>query len=257
MKDDLGDRMKILESRETSRKFLPMIPVYARIDGRGFSKLTKGMKRPFDPRMSDAMVETTKYLVKETHAACGYVQSDEISLVWHQENHTSDIFFSGKIHKMTSVLASMAAGKFNHVIRGWEPFDQRIASFDARVIELPNKSEAANMFLWRVNDATKNAVSMACRSVYSAKQMQGKNQSEMIDMMAEKGIIFSDYPSYFRYGTFLKRKVYSRLMTAEEKTKIPEKYHPEDGMVVRSEISPIYLDKPFTKIEDRIGFIFD
>ena len=256
MKDDLGDRMKEYESRETSRKFLPRVPIYARIDGRSFSKLTKGMARPFDPKMSEAMIETTKYLVKETHAACGYSQSDEISMVWYAESYDSDIFFSGKIHKMTSVLASMAAAKFNHCLRGWSPFEDRIASFDARVLEMPNKAEAANMFLWRVNDATKNAVSMACRHYYSPKQMHGKSQSEMIAMLAEKDVVFSDYPSYFRFGTFLKRKVFTREMTEQEKLKIPEKFHPEDGMVTRSEIVPIFLDAPFTQTANREEFIF-
>ena len=257
MEDDLGDRMKgLYESRETSRKFLPRVPIYARIDGRSFSKLTKGMDRPFDPKMSRAMIETTKYLVKETHAVCGYVQSDEISLVWYQDSIEGDIFFSGKVHKMTSVLASMAAAKFNHCLRGWAPYEDRLASFDARVLELPSKTEATNMFLWRVNDASKNAVSMACRHHYSAKQMHGKSRIEMIEMLAEKGVVFDDYPSYFRFGTFLKRKVITRAMTEAEMAKIPEKFHPKDGMITRSEIEEINLDAPFSSYPQREAFIF-
>lgn len=254
--DELGSRMKDYEKVEISRKLDVHKPIYARIDGRSFSKLTKGMARPFDARMSEAMIETTKYLVKETSAVIGQTQSDEISLAWYASSYESDIFFSGKIHKMTSVLASMAAAKFNHCLRGWSPFEDRIASFDARVLEMPNKTEAANMFLWRVNDATKNAVSMACRHYYSPKQMHGKSQSEMIAMLAEKNVVFSDYPSYFRFGTFLKRKVFTREMTDQEKIKIPEKFHPEDGMVTRSDIVPIFLDAPFTQTTNRENFIF-
>ena len=54
--DDMGDRLKEYERAETGRKFIPMIPIYARIDGRSFSKFTKGMKRPFDEDMSWIMV---------------------------------------------------------------------------------------------------------------------------------------------------------------------------------------------------------
>jgi hypothetical protein len=73
--DALGDRMKAYEAQECSRRFLPMLPVYARIDGRNFSGFTKGMDRHYDTRMSAAMVETVKGLVEKTHAKMGYTQS--------------------------------------------------------------------------------------------------------------------------------------------------------------------------------------
>ena len=82
-KDSLWDRMKFYESQACVEKLLPLIPVIARLDGKGFSKFTKGLKRPYDERLSKLMVETTKYLVKETNANCGYTQSDEITLVWY------------------------------------------------------------------------------------------------------------------------------------------------------------------------------
>lgn len=66
--DDLGDRLKAYELQETGRKLIPGVPIYARIDGRSFSKFTRHMQRPFDPRMVDAMVETVKYLVDKSGA---------------------------------------------------------------------------------------------------------------------------------------------------------------------------------------------
>jgi len=39
----IGDRMKDYESYETNRRFLPNLPIYARIDGHGFSRFTQGM----------------------------------------------------------------------------------------------------------------------------------------------------------------------------------------------------------------------
>jgi tRNA(His) 5'-end guanylyltransferase len=112
MSDEFGDRMKDYEARETGRRFLPMLPVYARIDGRCFSAFTRGMDRPFDSRMVEAMIETTKYLVGKTHARIGYTQSDEISLCWLAERSDQSIFFDHKISKMTSVLAAYATAAF-------------------------------------------------------------------------------------------------------------------------------------------------
>lgn len=69
--DDLGDRLKAYEAHETARKLIPGIPFYARIDGRSFSEFTRDMQRPFDPRMTAAMVETLKYVVDKSHASIG------------------------------------------------------------------------------------------------------------------------------------------------------------------------------------------
>jgi len=66
--DSLGDRMKVYEYQETNRRFLPNLPIYARIDGHGFSRFTRGMQRPYDERMSRAMVATAGALVEKTHA---------------------------------------------------------------------------------------------------------------------------------------------------------------------------------------------
>lgn len=41
------------------------------------------MKKQFDNRLIDLMVDSTSYLVRETNACCGYTQSDEISLTWY------------------------------------------------------------------------------------------------------------------------------------------------------------------------------
>src|SRR5947199_10073326 len=115
MRDDFGDRMKRYEAAETARCFMPLLPIYARIDGRCFSSFTQSMKRPYDERITRAMVETTNYLVEATHARIGYTQSDELSLVWQQDRYDAEVFFNGKIHKLASVLASLVSVKFNHV----------------------------------------------------------------------------------------------------------------------------------------------
>lgn len=84
-KDAFGNRMKDYEAQTCGIKMMPRIPVIARLDVKGFSKFTKGLKRPYDERLSNLMIETTKYLVKETNANCGYTQSDEITLVWYTD----------------------------------------------------------------------------------------------------------------------------------------------------------------------------
>lgn len=257
MTDDLGDRMKAYETRETDRRFLPMLPVYARIDGRNFSGFTRGMERPYDERMSRAMVETTKALIEETHPRIGYTQSDEISLVWLGESYDSGIFFDGKIAKMTSVLAGLASACFCRVIHKWSEYVDRAPHFDCRVFQLPSRTEAANVFLWRELDATKNAISMAARSVYSHKALDHKNGAEMQEMLFEKGINFNDYPPFFKRGTFIRRELERRELTEIERARIPPDHRPKIGAVFdRSVIRELDMPK-FSTVINREAVVFD
>lgn len=261
MGDSFGDRMKMYEAQETGRRFLPLLPVYARIDGRSFSKFTKGMDRPFDKRMVDAMVSTTKHLVKETNAVIGYTQSDEISLAWYSDSVDSKIFFDGKIYKMTSVLASMAASAFAHSCLFdndmSDRFKRLLPCFDARVFQLPNQVECANAFLWREQDATKNAISMAARAYFSHKQLHKKSGPEMQEMLfQEHGINFNDYPTFFKRGRFVRREVQDVELPMDEYLAIPEKHRPESNTFKRTTVQEIAVPK-FSTVTNRVDVIFN
>lgn len=250
--DDFGNRMKAYEAVETARRLDPLRPIYARIDGRAFSRFTRGMTKPFDARLTSAMVATAKHLVQHTHARLGYVQSDEISLVWQAEGAGSDIFFSGKVQKMVSVLASLAAAKFATVCP--PAFAERLPHFDARVFPLPDRTEAANAFLWRAMDARKNGISMIAQSLFSHKQLHGKDQKAMLAMIAEAGVDYDSFPETARFGVFLKREVELRELTPLELTDIPEAHRPT-GPVERTVIKEIVY-RAFHQVRDREAFVF-
>lgn len=249
--------MKAYEARESDRRFLPMVPVYARIDSRGFSAFTRDMERPFDPVMTELMICTTEALVEEAHARIGYTQSDEISLVWLAERSDSSIFFDHRIAKMTSVLASYATAAFTIALLKGAHADKvyRLPHFDCRVFQLPNRTEAANVFLWREQDATKNAVSMAARAYYSHKELDHKSGPQMQEMLFAKGVNFNDYPNCFKRGTFVRRETILRDLTEAELARIPERHRPS-GPVERSAM--IRLDMPrFGSVTNREAVIFD
>ena len=259
--DDFGDRMKLFEQAEAGRQLMPLLPAIARLDGKGFSKWTRNLDRPYDQRLSNLMIETAMFLVEETHARIGYTQSDEISLVYYQEDFDSEIFFNGKIQKLTSVLASLATAYFNK----WAPkllttghTDRAgLAFFDCRVWNVPNQTEAANVLLWREKDSTKNSISMAARSVYSHSELDKKSGSEMIEMLFQKGINWNDYPPFFKRGTFVRRETYQKELEPEILEKIPEAKRPAPGtLVTRSHVVKMEMP-PFTKVTNRVQVVFD
>ncbi len=224
-KTALGDRMKWYESRYTNDQFMPMVPVIARMDGRAFHSFTRGLDRPFDERLTVLMIKTAEYLVKETNARCGYTQSDEITLVWLAEDWESEIFFSGKLQKMNSILASMTTAYFNKWLKDHIPEKKdELPLFDSRVFQVPTEWEATNCFIWREMDATRNSVQMAARALYSHAECENKDTSALMDMLFEKGINWNEYRSEFKRGTYVRRRILERPFTTDELAALPPKH---------------------------------
>jgi len=260
MHDDFGDRMKLYEMAEAGRRLLPLLPAIARLDGRSFSQFTRDLERPFDPRLSDLMIDTTRFLVRETGACCGYTQSDEITLAWYSDRFDSQIYFDGRISKMVSGLAALASVSFNRRLPDFLPahYGNRLPTFDSRVWNVPNLVEGANAFLWREQDATKNSISMAARCWYSHDKLTNKSGAEMQEMLLQKGVNWDEFPAFFQRGTYIQRRKVLRKFSSEELTGLPEKHEAHrnpDLVVERTEVMTLEMP-PFSKVRNRPEVIF-
>lgn len=216
--DPLGDRVKALESASAKVLLNENEPICVRIDGKAFHTYTKGLERPYDKRLSDAMIETMKYLVEKTDARLGYTQSDEITLVYFKTANHQQGYFGARMQKLVSILASMATAKFNAEAQQNIPEKKDVfAFFDCRVWNVPSLDAAAEMFIWRQDDAIKNAVSMAASAYYSHKFLNGKSSKDKINLLKDKGIEWKEYPDFFKSGTYAMRKLVEVQMDEEMK----------------------------------------
>lgn len=229
-KDSLGDRMK--EYENISRYYLTKkTPVIIRIDGKAFHSFTKGFEKPFDDVLIKSMQNTAKYLC-ENIMGCklAYVQSDEISLLLvDYERKESQPWFENNLQKLCSVSASMATMAFNKTFElcsltarmtdsvredGYElgsVYKNAIkrAMFDARAFILP-KEDVCNYFIWRQQDATRNSIQMVVQSLFSHKELQGKNCNQLQEMMfQEKGINWNDCATVYKRGSCIIKETYN------------------------------------------------
>lgn len=206
MNDALGTRIK--ENYENrSRYFLPRRTyTIIRLDGKAFHTYTRGLKKPFDMDLIEDMSEATKFLCENIQGCIlGYTQSDEISLLLVDfDKPTTDAWFDGNVQKMASISASMVTAKFNE-LRAKRGIN-KLAFFDSRVFTISDRIEVMNYFIWRQNDAVRNSVSMAAQSVYSHKELNGKNGSDKQEMLFQKGINWNDYPVSCKNGTMVSKK---------------------------------------------------
>jgi tRNA(His) 5'-end guanylyltransferase len=230
MKDALGDRMKS-NYEDRTRISLPRRGyTIIRIDGKAFHTYTKGLRRPFDLDLIDDMDETAAYLCKNIMGAkFAYVQSDEISiLITDFEDEGTQAWFDNNLQKMASVSASMATAIFNklrmdrylknlNVIERKSVTDKRytnepkLAMFDARVFQIPQKVEVENYFIWRQQDATRNSISSVAQSLYSPKELHGVKTDGMQELIFQAGTNWNDFSPREKRGGII-RKVEAKFV---------------------------------------------
>lgn len=204
-KDSLGDRMKKYEGVSRS-SLLSRTPVIVRVDGRAFHTYTRGMEKPYDRSLQDAMAYAAFNVAKEMAGfKIGYTQSDEVSfLLTDWDNVETKPWFDNDQQKIASIAASLMTAHFNQYMGTLGV--KKIGAFDGRVFNLPMGPEIVNYFLWRAKDWERNSLSMFARTYYSSKELHGKKKQDMHDMLHAKGKNWAkDVDARSRNGTFFYR----------------------------------------------------
>jgi tRNA(His) 5'-end guanylyltransferase len=213
--DELDSRMRVYETLH-DQCVLPGLYMVARLDGRGFTRLTKEVHKfeaPFDVRFRDLMLDTAEYLMTGCgfNFLFGYNESDEISLLFAPEERS----FQRKLRKLVSILAGEASAKFALGL-------QAQSAFDCRISELPSVDLVVDYFRWRNEDAHRNALNAHC---YWCLRRGGQNVNEATDaleglsvaakneLLFQNGINFNELPLWQRRGVGLYWEEYDRPAT--------------------------------------------
>jgi len=223
--DDLDAKMRVFETAH-DHCVLPGIHIVVRLDGRGFTRLTKDVmafEAPFDARFRDVMVAVVQHLMESgVRAVFGYTQSDEISLLLHRDETS----FGRKERKLNSILAGEASGVAS--LRFGKP-----VAFDARVCQLPTEALVVDYFRWRQEDATRNALDAHCYWALrgdgvapraAADQIAGRSIAEKNEFLFQRGTNFNDLPAWHKRGVGVR---WSRVVV--------EGVDPRDGRRVATE----------------------
>ena len=212
---------------------LPDIYIAARLDGRSFTRLTKEIcqfEAPFDICFRDYMVETLRHLMDcGFRIVYGFTESDEISLLFHLEDNT----FGRKVRKINTTLAGEASAAFSMALG-------KQATFDCRVIPLPNIERVQDYFMWRQEDAHRNSLNAYCYWTLR-KEGKGKEEATMLlegksvayknEMLFEHGINYNELPNWQKRGI----GVYYRTVCKEG-------YNPVNKETVITERRELFTD---------------
>jgi len=239
MKDNLGDRMKDYYENRTRSFLNRRTYTLIRVDGKAFHTYTRGLERPFDQGLIEDMDATAAYLCKNIMGAkFAFVQSDEISiLITDFDDLGTQAWFDCNLQKMASVSASMATRAFNEARLSRFGSLTKWAEFDSRVFQISEKDEVANYFVWRQQDTVRNSISSVAQTLYSHKELNGKNMNVQQEMIFQKGINWNDYPAKNKRGRMIVRELYQK----EEATR---------SRWTSIEVPTFTVDRPF--IMDRL-----
>ena len=210
--DDLDAMMRVYETSH-DLCVLPGIYMVARLDGRGFTRLTKEMHQfeaPFDERFRDIMLLTAEQIMTNSgfDVIYGYTQSDEISLLFAPHENA----FGRKLRKLQSILAGEASARFSLLLGS-------VAIFDCRISQLPSADHVVDYFRWRNEDAHRNSLNahgywllrkqgMAVGEATAA--MSGLSVAAKNELLYQQGVNFNDLPHWQKRGSALYWEEYDR-----------------------------------------------
>ena len=250
--DDVGDRCK-----EAERRMLKVASIsnedsfIIRVDGRAFHTFTRGLHKPYDEDFHKCMKQAASTVLTQLKAQFAYVQSDEISYVFTAKG--TDGFthpFNGRKDKLLTVVASLTSVAFmkaldaNVFLAGTS---DRLPHFDARLVDVfgdeATIEDILHSVMWRENDAMRNSVAMLAQSVFSQKELQGKNIAMQIEMLNQKMVPWMGQHEWARRGTYLRSVTETRPLTESERMRIPEAVRPDpDTTFTRSSVKPFFFD---------------
>ena len=210
--------------KEYSFSITKQLPIILRLDGKGFSKLTKHIKNesPFNLNFIQTMNETALYLTSNIQSCVfGYVQSDEISLLLNPfVNADSQGWFDNKLQKIVSITASWAGAVFS--TNSAKIFGtNQIVAFDCRVMT-PSREEVIEIFNWRQKDGIRNSAQMLARSLYSHTQCENKSIKELKQMCFDKGQDWNQLSTGIKQGRMLTKKPFEKSII-----------HPKTGELIK------------------------
>lgn len=244
--DDLDKQMRVYE-QSLDQIILPEIYMVARLDGRGFTRLTKEVckfEAPFDVRFRDLMTKTVEALMDcGFKVVYGFTESDEISLLFAPEDNA----FGRKVRKYNSTLAGEASVAFSLALG-------QAATFDCRIVPLPNIERVRDYFLWRQEDAHRNSLNSHCywmlrkegKSVQEATAMlEGQSVSYKNELLFSRGINFDKLPSWQKRGIGIWREQYEKegfnLVTKKTEKAIRNRIHVEYELPLGQEYADLVV----------------
>jgi len=178
-------------------------PLAVRVDGRGFKKILEDRRKPYDIDFAGSMVDSVKTFFQDSGLSpdLSFTFSDEISLIF------LELPLSGRVEKIDSLIAGFFSAALSLNLG-------RLVSMDCRIIPLC-RSEICEYLEERQNEAWRNHVfsygfymlrQEGQSPTEAMERLRGLNESQIHELVFQKGINLAKTPAWQRRGIMIYRK---------------------------------------------------
>lgn len=211
MNNKLADRIASYEAM-ANHKLLPRVPLVISINGRGFSKITNLIDKPYSKEFGECILNTMLRLCVDVEGALfAYQHNDEIVLITrNDQNELTEPWFGNNIQKICSVTSSIATLHFNKCINAINLNLTGEPIFTSQVFAVPNIVEAINAIVFKQQHNFHTSIQFACFYELLKREydkpaikdlLNGLTIEERGDLLSQEcGVSFHDYSSPFRRG---------------------------------------------------------
>lgn len=193
-------------------KLLPKLPIIISINGKGFSKATSLLDKPYCTKLTECMLAVALKLCNEIEGAIfAYHYNDEIVII-ARNDQTSETnpWFDNKIQKICSVTSSIATYYFNNYAKQTDLNIMGDVLFTSQVFVVPNVVETINTIIYKQQHNFHTSIQFACfyellNKSYDKniikEMLFGLSVDDKINLLKQEcNIDFNEYPICFRRG---------------------------------------------------------
>jgi tRNA(His) 5'-end guanylyltransferase len=210
MSNKLKDRIEGYQA-VTDYKLLNRVPIIICVNGRGFSKVTQLLDKPYCSKFAECILSTMLRLCTDVEGALfSYQHNDEIVIVTrNDQGPETNPWYDNKLQKICSVTSAVATMHFNECASTLKLNVTGDPIFTSQVYAVPTIGEAVNTLIYKQQQNFYSAIQSACIYELIKKydknaikdMLSGLNVDEKIDLLSQEcNVNFNDYPVSFRRG---------------------------------------------------------
>lgn len=192
-------------------KLLNRLPIIICVNGRGFSKFTQLLDKPYCPKFAECMFSTMLRLASSIDGALfSYQHNDEIVVIAkNDQSNETNPWYDNKLQKICSVTSSIATMHFNDCADAVKLNVVGDPIFTSQVFAVPSISEAVNTIIYKQQQNFHTSIQSACLYELIKKydkniikeMLNGLSIDEKVDLLSQEcNIDFNNYPTAFRRG---------------------------------------------------------
>lgn len=195
----------------SDHKLLPRVPLIISVNGRGFSKITNLLDKPYCEKFGECILNTMLRLCTDVEGAVfGYQHNDEIVLVIrNDQGPDTSPWYDNSVQKICSVISSIATLHFNKCANAIDLNLMGEPIFISQIFAVPNLVETTNSIIYKQQHNFHTSIQFACFYELLKKydkntikeMLSGLSIDERIDLLQQEcNIVFNDYSDVFRRG---------------------------------------------------------